>query len=75
MTELDIIFTAYLMRSNKNKTLLAEHLNVSRKTLSKMWSQGVETWRWAEVIKAARYLGIPIDVLREQVTYRKENKT
>ena len=72
MTDLDIIFTAYLMRSNKNKTLLAEHLNVSRKTLSKMWGQGVETWRWSEVVKAARFLGIPIDVLREQVTYRKE---
>ena len=72
MTDINLIFTAYLERSGKTKAQLADYLNVSRVTLGRMWKAGVNTWRWDEVVKAAGFIGIPIDVLREQLTYRKE---
>lgn len=72
MTDLDLIFCAYLERSRKTKTQLAEHLNVSRATFRRMWKAGIGTWRLEEVTRAAAFLGIPIDVLRENLTYRKE---
>jgi len=72
MSDLQITFTAYLIQKGMTKTALAEHLDVSRKTMSEMWKRGIESWRWMEVIKAAQILGIPIDVLRESLTYRKD---
>ncbi|MBQ9911954.1 MAG: helix-turn-helix domain-containing protein [Firmicutes bacterium] len=74
MTDLDLIFCAYLERSRKTKAQLAEYLNISRPTFGRMWKAGVTTWRWEEVLRAAWFLGIPIDILREQLTYRKEKQ-
>lgn len=70
--ELDLLFIAYLTQSGKTKKELAESLNVCQKTMTKMWRMGVGQWRFDEVIKAARFLGIPIDVLRETIKYRKD---
>ena len=74
MTDLDLLFYAYLHQSGKTKTALAEHLSISLKTMSKMWRMGVENWRFCEVLKAAQFLRIPIDVLRETISYRKDKK-
>ncbi len=70
--DLDLLFIAYLTQSGKTKKALADVLNISQKTMSKMWKMGVSQWRFDEVLKAARFLGIPIDVLRETISYRKE---
>ena len=72
MTELDVLFAAYLLKTGITKKSLGEHINVCQKTMTKMWRMGVSQWRLDEVVKAAQYLGIPIDVLRETITYRKE---
>ena len=71
MNDLDILFIAYLTQSGKTKKELADHLCVSQKTMSLMWRRGVTQWRFDEVIKTAHFLGIPIDTLRETITYRK----
>ena len=74
MSELDLLFAAYLMQRGIMKKSLAEHLGVSQKTMSLMWKAGIGTWRWDEVIKAAQFLGVPIDSLKETVTYRKDKQ-
>lgn len=72
MSELDILFTAYLMKNGISRKKLADHIHVSAKTMVKMWREGINSWRWEEVLKAAQFLGIPIETLRETVTYRKD---
>ena len=74
MSDIDLLFIAYLTKGRKTKTQLAEHLHVSLKTMSAMWKNGVGSWRFDEVIKTANFLNIPIDVLREVITYRKDKK-
>lgn len=74
MTELDLIFTAYLMKNGISKKKLGDHLCVSPKTMVKMWRIGIGQWRWDEVVKAAQFLGIPIETLRETLTYRKDKQ-
>ena len=71
MTDLTILLCSYLLKHNIRKADLADHLNVSAKTLSLMIRRGVETWRWDEVIKSAEFAKMPIDVLREQIQYKK----
>ena len=74
ISELDLLFNAYRYQSGKQKQEIAEHLCISRATMSAWWKAGVGTWPWDQVVKAAHFLGIPIDVLRETLTYRKDNK-
>lgn len=72
ITDIDLLFIAYLTQSGKTKMDISKHLNVSYRTIISMWRQGVGQWRLDDVIKTAYFLGIPIDTLRETITYRKD---
>ena len=69
MSDLDILFTAYLMKSKHSKASLAEAIGVSPKCFYRMWKRGIETWMWADVLAVAKKLRIPVEVLREYVKW------
>lgn len=72
VSDIDLLFIAYLHQSGKLKQDLAELLHISPQTMTKWWQAGVTTWRLQDVITTAHFLGIPIDTLREVITYRKD---
>ena len=69
MSDLDVLFTAYLMKSKLSKCKLAEAIGVTPKTFYPMWKRGVETWQWRDVLTIAKKLRIPVEVLREYVKW------
>lgn len=71
VSDIDLLFLAYLHQSGKRKQDLADHLCISPQSLTKWLKEGIASWRLEYVTKAAQYLGIPIDVLREVISYRK----
>jgi len=71
VSDIDLLFIAYLHQSGKLKQDLADILHISPQTMCKWWKAGVATWPFQDVIAAAHFLGIPIDTLREVITYRK----
>ena len=72
INDIDLLFIAYLHQSGKLKQDLAQHIGISPGTMTQWWKAGVHTWPLDLVIKSAQYIGIPIDTLREVITYRKE---
>ena len=72
VSDIDLLFIAYLHQSSKLKQDLAERLNITPQTMTKRWKEGVSTWPFQDVMITAHFLGIPIDTLREVITYRKD---
>ena len=65
------MFSAYLLKRKLSKVKLAALMNVSPKHVYRMFDNGVASWTWSEVLQVAQILGVPVDTLREFVTYRK----
>lgn len=73
ISNLDLLFIAYQVQSGKTKAQIAEMLQISPKTMSGMWKNGVGTWRFSELLKVAHFIGIPIDTLREEISYQRKD--